>query len=498
MDKTLDRKKRFWAGLTAGYFAFGANLVYTLVSVPLALHFLPRAEFGLWVLVTQVASYLMLLDLGMTSSAARFLADHKDSMQKGEYGNILQTGRRVFWAQSFFIFLLALAGAWALPGFLEIPRDKLAMFQTLLAGQGLILAVGLALRGESSPLWAHQRTDITHWATSANLLTSLTTMAGGFLMGWGIYSFLLGSALGSLWSWLFPWVCCRRLHLFPRGPGRGTFQLALFLRMIRFGRDVFMMQLGGLLCAASPVILVTKFLGLDAAAVYAVATKALSMGQQLIGRILESAAPGLTELFVRGERERFAFRFYQITATSIALATVLGILLMGINREFISVWTHGKVGWSFQGDAILGAILISTVASRCFQGAFGMTGDFAKVRHLSLLEGIFLVLCAFALRGQGGVDGVLGIVLLANCISLFGGGFQLARVVSGDLFWRKMAMLSPAYYISLAVAFGWADRFCSGPMSRIALTLVGAASGGYFLWLEMRAFFKNQAKASRA
>ena len=103
MDKTLDRKNRFWAGLTAGYFAFGANLVYTLVSVPLALHFLSRAEFGLWVLVTQVAGYLMLLDLGMTSSVARFLADHKDSMEKGEYGNILQTGRRVFWAQSFFI-----------------------------------------------------------------------------------------------------------------------------------------------------------------------------------------------------------------------------------------------------------------------------------------------------------------------------------------------------------------------------------------------------------
>ena len=480
MDKTLDRKNRFWAGLTAGYFAFGANLVYTLVSVPLALHFLSRAEFGLWVLVTQVAGYLMLLDLGMTSSVARFLADHKDSMEKGEYGNILQTGRRVFWAQSFFIFLLALAGAWALPGFLEIPRDKLAVFQTLLAGQGLILAVGLALRGESSPLWAHQRTDITHWATSANLLTSLTTMAGGFLMGWGIYSFLLGSALGSLWSWLFPWVCCRRLHLFPRGPGRGTFQSALFFRMVRFGRDVLLMQMGSLLCTASPVIMVTKFLGLDAAAVYAVATKALSMGQQLIGRILESAAPGLTELFVRGERGRFACRFYQITATSIALATVLGILLMGLNREFVFFWTHGKVGWSSLGDALIGAVLISTVVSRCFQGAFGMTGDLARVRFLALTEGIFLVIATLVLGGRGGILGVLGVVLLANIlVSLLGGALQVFKAIPGEIFWRKEVFRLMALYFVAAGASWWVSGSFMSPLGQLASAVLLTITGGF-------------------
>lgn len=490
MDKTLDRKNRFWAGLTAGYFAFGANLVYTLVSVPLALHFLSRAEFGLWVLVTQVAGYLMLLDLGMTSSVARFLADYKDSMEKGEYGNILQTGRRVFWAQSFFIFLLSLAGTWALPGFLEIPRDKLAVFQTLLAGQGLILAVGLALRGESSPLWAHQRTDITHWATSANLLTSLTTMAGGFLMGWGIYSFLLGSALGSLWSWLFPWICCRRLHLFPKGPGRGAFQSALFFRMIRFGRDVFMMQLGGLLCTASPVILVTKFLGLDAAAVYAVATKALSMGQQLIGRILESAAPGLTELFVRGERGRFAFRFYQITATSIALATVFGILLTGMNREFVSLWTHGKVEWNFLGDALIGAILVSTVASRCFQGAFGMTGDLGRVRYLSLAEGIFLVIAALALGGRGGIAGVLGVVLLSNILfSFMGGGLQVVRAIPGRLFWEKTVCFLIAPYLLGVAACWWAGSFFVSPLTQILATIGWVSMTGFFLFKMSARFF---------
>jgi len=413
-------------------------------------------------------------------------------MEKGEYGNILQTGRLVFWVQSLFIFLLALAGAWALPVFLEIPRDKVAVFQTLLAGQGLILAVGLALRGESSPLWAHQRTDITHWATSANLLTSLTTMAGGFLMGWGIYSFLLGSALGSLWSWLFPWVCCHRLHLFPGGPARGTFQSALFFRMIRFGRDVFMMQLGSLLCTASSVILVTKFLGLDAAAVYAVATKALTLGQQLIGRILESAAPGLTELFVRGERGRFALRFYQITTASIALATVLGILLMGMNREFVSVWTHGKVQWSFQGDALLGAILISTVASRCFQGAFGMTGELFRVRYLPLIEGVSVIICILGLQSRAGINGVLGAILFANfLVSFLGGSLQVARMIPSTERWPTKLAQSLSVYLFTAGAMVGSRAYFTTPLTQIAVLALLALVSSAYLLKRLRPFIRR-------
>jgi hypothetical protein len=50
----LNRKRRFLAGLWAGYTAVGASFLFTLLSVPLALHFLPKTEFGLWALVAQM------------------------------------------------------------------------------------------------------------------------------------------------------------------------------------------------------------------------------------------------------------------------------------------------------------------------------------------------------------------------------------------------------------------------------------------------------------
>lgn len=492
MPSGPNRRKRFLAGLLAGYSAFGANLVYTLVSVPLALHYLSKSEFGLWALVTQIGSYLVLLDLGMTGSVARFLADHKDTMEDGEYGSILRTGRLVFAVQSLTILLIALAGAWLLPFLLDLPSALIPAFKILLLGQGAIQSVSLFLRAESSPLWAHQRVDVTHWATSANLLTSLGAMAGGLGWGWGVYSFLFGAALGSLWSWFLPPIFCYHSHFIPTGTGRGDFRWNLFLRMLKFGRDILLMQLGGLLCSASPIILVTKILGLEAAAAYSIGTKALTMGQQVLGRIVESAAPGLTELYVRGERGRFATRFYQMTAISIALALTLGILLMGSNRIFVSVWTQGKVEWSSWGDLLIGAVLISTVASRCFQGAFGMTGELIKIRHLSMLEGILLVLCSLALKGWGGVLGILGVVLLVNIfISLIGGGVQVARAIPAGFGGPKIVVFVLAVYSSCAFASWWVGHVCASPAAPMITTIFLAMASGLFISRKLIPFFQD-------
>ena len=73
------RTKRFLSGLVSSYLAIGVNVGFTIASVPLALHYLSREEFGIWALVTQISGYLMLLEFGMSGSVARFLADQDDA-----------------------------------------------------------------------------------------------------------------------------------------------------------------------------------------------------------------------------------------------------------------------------------------------------------------------------------------------------------------------------------------------------------------------------------
>jgi hypothetical protein len=66
----MSRRKRFFYPLGPGYAALIANLIYTGVSVPLALHCPSSALFGLWVVPAPISGYLTLLDFGVNSSVA--------------------------------------------------------------------------------------------------------------------------------------------------------------------------------------------------------------------------------------------------------------------------------------------------------------------------------------------------------------------------------------------------------------------------------------------
>jgi O-antigen/teichoic acid export membrane protein len=412
----MNRVQRFVASTGAGYLSTLANLVYTVASVPLALHYLPKEEFALWALTVQIGGYLMLLDLGMSVSVSRFLADHKDSMQAGEYGKILRTGFWVFIIQAVGLAIFGCGLALLLPGWLEIPPSLREKFQLLTAGQSLILSLGLALRIQTTPLWAHQRTDITHLAAAANLLTSLGVMGLGFFAGWGVYSFLAGSLVGSFWTWFLPWAACVRFNYFPYRHKVARFDQDLFFRMLRFGKDVLIMQIGGLLCTGSQIILVTKLLGLEAAATFSVATKAFAMAQQLLGRVLESSAPGLTEMFVQGDRLRFIQRFYQTVVLVAAFALIAATAIILSNRLFVNIWTNGKVSWDLEGDIWLGVLLLASMATRALQGAFGMSGDLSKIRFLPLMEGSVFVILALLLGHRFHWTGIFASALLSHLV----------------------------------------------------------------------------------
>src|SRR5690349_8943290 len=107
----VSRLRLFIHGVASSYVSMAAVIVTSLISVPLALHFLSKESFGLWALLTQIISYLMLIDFGMTPSVARLLIECKDSPQDGAYARLVHTGFLVTAVQGAVVlaigFLLA-------------------------------------------------------------------------------------------------------------------------------------------------------------------------------------------------------------------------------------------------------------------------------------------------------------------------------------------------------------------------------------------------------
>ncbi|NBV87777.1 MAG: hypothetical protein EBS01_16240, partial [Verrucomicrobia bacterium] len=180
------RKKYFLTGLASSYVLIGLNFLFTALSVPLALHYLGKEEFGVWALVIQFCNYLLLVDLGVSASVSRLLADHKESKESAEYSKIFYSSFLVSAAQGLGLLVLGGGVAWIAPSLAKIPADLRPTFSLVLLAQAGFTGLSLAFRALASPLWSHQRLDVSNLGNGLGLLMNFLGLWLGLGMGWGL------------------------------------------------------------------------------------------------------------------------------------------------------------------------------------------------------------------------------------------------------------------------------------------------------------------------
>ena len=435
----MSRKKNFFNGVASGYLVMGANIIYTMGSIPVALHYLPKEEFGLWALISQLAGYLALLDLGMSTSTARILIDSKDDRNGGIYGSILLTSGLVFATQAA---LVAIGGCLLGPivsHLVDLPKQHLELFNLLFAFQCMLLALGFLSRVFGSPLYAHQRYDVSNFAQASQLLISFVALWFGFTCHWGLYSMIFSGLASWGWGTLFQGVASFRLGLFPSRGCWGRPQWVVFHELFAYGKDVFLMGLGWQLLSASQVIIVSRVLGLDAAATWSVCTKMATLAQQFVWRIYDFSCGAFSEMFVRGELTLLKKRFKDILVITASLSVFVGAILALCNAPFVNFWTHGRISWSPLNDPLLGLFLIINSITRCHGGVAGITKKIGFARYIYFLEGVFFICTAFFAAKPWGFSGILLCAIAAELI--FPCSYGLFR--SKDLFgtsYREMTL----------------------------------------------------------
>ena len=105
-----------------------------------------------------------------------------------------------------------------------------------------------------------------------------------------------------------------RLKVLPSRANWGVLSWERFWEVFRFSRDLFLLGLAAQLISASQLVLVSRLISLDAAAVWSVCMKSFAMAQLVVCRVLDFSAAGLAELVVWGEHERFRSRLASIVA----------------------------------------------------------------------------------------------------------------------------------------------------------------------------------------
>ncbi|HWN95606.1 MAG TPA: oligosaccharide flippase family protein [Methylomirabilota bacterium] len=420
----MSRLKQFMRSLISGYAVIIANALHIAISVPLALHYLTRQEFGLWQLVAQLTIYLALVDLGV-SGVSRILVDHKDTKADGRYGSAIQTTFYVSLVQGVVIAVVGLFLSRYIGSMLDVPAELNPAFSRLIWAHALILAATFATRILSYMLAAHQRYDICNYSQIVSSFVNLAVLWLAFQNGAGLYSVVWSQGCGAFVIGIFSFMACLRLRLFPARHAWGKVTWASFKEIFKFGQEIFFLLLGYQMVTASQAILLTRLLGLEAVSLWAIGTRLTAFMNQIVFRIFDYSCAALAEMLVRREAGRLLNRFRELVALSSSIAVFLGAVLIVCNQPFITLWTNGRFSWPRGYDALMAAVLFVSVCSRIHIGLIGQTKLFHGARYIYLAEAMFFILLSVLVVPQTGMGGMFA----ASCLStvLFSGSYGVWR-----------------------------------------------------------------------
>jgi O-antigen/teichoic acid export membrane protein len=412
----MSRFRNTARSLASGYLAMGATVIYTLASVPLALHFLDKDQFGLWALAAQVASYLALIDLGVTGAAGRILIDAKDHRASGAYGSVIKTSLLVYLIQGLLVIVLGCALAFWLPSMMHVPEQYVRTCRILVAALCAMTGAVFSSRLLTGLLQAHQRFDCINYSQIAQLSGALFAQWIGFEMGLGVYSLLVGSAVLSAVGIVTNYLQVWKLRFFPAANEWGRATWATFKEIFGFGWELFLLSVGLQLLNASQVVIISRKLGLTAAAVWAVATKVYPLAFQLVSRIFDFSSSAFAEMVARGEREKLQRRFRDVFLLSASSAVFSGAAVAVCNGSFVSAWTKGKISWAEHNNLLLGLLLLITCVTRCNVGLVGPIKKIGRMRYVYKLQGILFVGFGFKIAAVFGMTGILVLAIMLDVL----------------------------------------------------------------------------------
>lgn len=380
----MSLRRTFWTGLSS-YGQLASVTVSVLLSMPLALRFLTAEEFGLWSFASQAVGYLLLIDLGLSGSIGRLMADPLHSGRREEVDRWFSLCVTILVAQAALLLALGIPAVGAIVRWFGIPaalRPDAARLLTLLI---ISNAVAHPFRICTGILFAQNRAYAVNVAQILGAWVNLAAFAAFLLLGFRSLSYGLAAAAMTVAQIGVAVIAVRR------GPHRFRWQRvplwsAETRELVRFSSGLFFVGIGVQIVLISQSLILTKFAGLAAVASFNVSTRAGMLLLQLLWRPFDSFAPRWQQLYVEGGRPRLAQEYLTVLRLTLGLTFVGVIWLAAFNGLFVSVWARADLYLGTRFDFLLGSYLLVQTLNHCLSLPFVLAKDTRTLAIVSLAE----------------------------------------------------------------------------------------------------------------
>jgi len=285
-------------------------MLVTLLLTPYILHKLGTQVFGVWSLVFVVANYLLLLDFGIGTSFAKYIAEYHAKGDQASINSVVSCGLLFYLGFSILIVILGFILRNPVASLLNIPVSIREESLFAIIGMVIVFAVNNTFSIFQGLLVGLQRMDVQN---KILVFISIPNVLGTFFFlekGFGIKGLVVNSGIVAILTILFNIYFSHKLLPQIR-IGFSWLRGDIFRKLFKFGIKTQLGNLASLIHFQTDKIIISYFLGLNFVTFYELGQKVANAVRMFPTMLLSALEPAVSELDARGEQNRLMGLYYK-------------------------------------------------------------------------------------------------------------------------------------------------------------------------------------------
>lgn len=344
--RSKERYRRAALSTLAAFGARGIQILTSIVTVPLTLHYLGLERYGMWMTISSTIAMFAFADLGIGNGLLNAIADAHGRGDRESASN---------YVSSAFYALIVVGGIVGI-GFAAcypfVPWARVFNVSSTQAASeaGPAVAVFVGSFLVSMPLGVVQRVRMGYqegfidsaWTTAGSIGAFVAVLAGvrqRASLPWLVFAMAAVPAVvqilnaGVLFGRHYPWLR-PRMNLVHR---------AAVSRVMRTGGYFFILQIAGAVAYQSDSLILAQMLGPESVTRYAVPMKLFQLAPMVLGFAYAALWPAYGESIARGDVHWARRTLKRSLTLGLGIAVPISVLLVVFGQPIVKSWVGPAV-----------------------------------------------------------------------------------------------------------------------------------------------------------
>lgn len=333
----MARKTSLKIGALANWASLGVNIVIGLLLTPYILSNLGKTGYGIWTLVSSFIGYYGLLNLGVTSAISRYIARNSALGDAEESNKVYSTSMVAVTLTGLVALTISFACAGPAADFFQIYGEEREQFTTLIRIIGFTTLINFQSSVHGSVVIAKEQflavsviTIFRALLRTALVIIFIENELG--VIGLGLAP-LIATSLAALCTYILKRKSSPELHFTWKHANVSTLKI-----LYSFGGVTFIITIADLLRFNLDSFVIGKFIGIEAVAIYGVATLITKYNGSIISSAMSVLSPRFTQLDATGDKEQLHGLIRKALSTAATLSFGTSLIAYFVADIFIELW----------------------------------------------------------------------------------------------------------------------------------------------------------------